>query len=163
MWALDAAPDSGPTGAARGHRLDLARECAQAFKKNRLKPWLSEQWCIGEITGDFLWHMEDVLNQLAQPYDPRRPLVYFDEGPCFLIAEVGAILPLSRGKAKRYHYEYQKKGSCCVFLAFEPQTGFRHVEVRERRTARDYAEFMQTLSTKLYPQVTQIRRPGPEV
>jgi hypothetical protein len=157
MWPPDAAPDSRPTGPAGGHRFDLARERAEALKKNRLKPWLTEQWCIGQTTGDFLWHMEDVLNQLAQPYDPKRPLVDFDERPCFLIAEVGAILPLSPGKAKRYHYEYQKNGSCYVLLAFEPQTGFRHVEVRARRTAADYAEYMQTLSTKLYPQVTQIR------
>jgi hypothetical protein len=101
--------------------------------------------------------MEDVLNQLALPYDPLRPLIYFDERPCFLIGEVGAILPLSPGKAKRYHYEYAKKGSCCVFLAFEPHTGFRYVEVRDRRTAMDYAEFMKTLSTQHYPQAAQIR------
>jgi hypothetical protein len=101
--------------------------------------------------------MEDVLNQLAQPYDPTRPLIYFDERPCFLIEEVGAILPLSPGKAKRYHYEYQKNGSCCVFLAFEPHTGFRYVEVRERRTAAEYAEFMKNLVCRHYPQAAQIR------
>jgi len=100
--------------------------------------------------------MEDVLNQWALPYDPMRPLIYFDERPCFLIEEVGAILPLSPGKAKRYHYEYKKQGSCCVFLAFEPHTGFRYVEVRERRTAVDYAAFMQALRTRHYPQVSQI-------
>jgi hypothetical protein len=101
--------------------------------------------------------MEDVLGQLALPYDPVRPLIYFDERPCFLREEAGAILPLSPGKAKRYHYEYKKQGSCCVFLAFEPHTGFRYVEVRERRTAMDYAEFMKTLSRKHYPQVRKIR------
>ena len=75
-------------------------------------------------------------------------LLCFDERPCFLIDDVGGILPMSPGKAKRYHYEYQKNGSCCVFLAFEPHTGFRYVEVRERRTASDYAQFMQTLLTQ---------------
>jgi hypothetical protein len=98
-----------------------------------------------------------VLNQLALPYDPVRPLIYFDERPCFLIEELGAILPLSPGKAKRYPYEYKKNGSCCVFLAFEPHTGFRYVEVRERRTAVDYAEFMKALSARLYPQAGKIR------
>ena len=70
---------------------------------------------------------------------------------------MGGILPLSPGKAKRYHYEYQKNGSCCVFLAFEPHTGFRYVEVRERRTAQDYAQFMQTLLACHYPQAESIR------
>jgi hypothetical protein len=64
---------------------------------------------------------------------------------------------MSPGKAKRYHYEYQKKGSCCVFLAFEPHTGFRYVEVRERRTASDYAQFMQTLASDYYPEAKSIR------
>src|SRR5262249_57029858 len=56
--------------------------------------------------------------------------------PCFLIGEVGAILPMSPGKARRHHYEYEKHGSCCVLLAFEPHTGLRYVEVRQQRTAR---------------------------
>lgn len=101
--------------------------------------------------------MEDVLDQYAVPYDPLRPLICFDERPCFLLEDVGAILPMSPGKAKRYHYEYGKHGSCCVLLAFEPHTGFRYVEVRQRRTAVDYAEFMQNLLPKHYRQVEHIR------
>ena len=101
--------------------------------------------------------MEDVLHQYQLPYNPDYPLICFDERPCFLIGDVGAILPMSPGKAKRYHYEYEKNGSCCVLLAFEPHTGFRYVEVRTRRTAVDYAEFMQNLLTKHYPQVKAIR------
>ena len=101
--------------------------------------------------------MEDVLHQLELPYDPLRPLIYYDERPCFLIAQAGAVLPLSPDKVKRYHYEYEKHGSGCVLLAFEPHTGFRYVEVRERRTAVDYAEFMRTLLARHYPQVELVR------
>ena len=101
--------------------------------------------------------MEDVLYQYALPYDPRRPLICFDERPCFLIGDVGSILPMSPGKAKRYHYEYEKNGSCCVLLAFEPHTGRRYVEVRARRTAVDYAEFMHNLLAKHDRQVECIR------
>ena len=101
--------------------------------------------------------MEDGLQQYQLPYDVRAPLLCFDERPCFLIEDVGGILPLSPGKTKRYHYEYQKNGSCCVFLAFEPHTGFRYVEVRERRTAQDYAAFMQTLLGRHYPKARVVR------
>src|SRR5262249_25107062 len=52
---------------------------------------------------------------------------------------------------KRYHYEYHKNGSGCVFLAFEPHTGVRYVEVRDRRTAVAYAAFMHTLLARHYP------------
>jgi hypothetical protein len=101
--------------------------------------------------------MEDVLYQDALPADPRRPLICFDERPCFLIGDVGAILPMSPGKAKRYHYDYEKNGSCCVFLAVEPHTGFRYVEVRAKRTAADYAAFMQQLLHQHYAHVERIR------
>lgn len=101
--------------------------------------------------------MEDVLYQYALPDDPQYPLVCFDERPCFLIGDVGAILPMSPGKAKRYHYEYEKHGSCCIFLAFEPHTGRRYVEVRARRTAVDYAQFMQNLLAKHYVHAERIR------
>ena len=101
--------------------------------------------------------MEDVLPQYQLPYNARHPLICFDERPCFLIEERGAILPMSPGKVKRYHYEYKKNGACCVLLAFEPHTGVRYVEVRERRTAVDYADFMQTLLARHYPEAESIR------
>jgi hypothetical protein len=101
--------------------------------------------------------MEDVRHQYPLPYEVRHPLLCFDERPCFLIDEVGGILPMSPGKAKRSHSEYQKHGSCGGFRAFEPHTGFRYVEVRERRTASDDAEFMQTLLTRHYPEAQAIR------
>jgi DDE superfamily endonuclease len=62
--------------------------------------------------------------QYQLPSDVRHPLICFDERPCFLIDDVGGILPMSPGKANRDHYEYQKNGSCCVFLAFEPTRAF---------------------------------------
>jgi len=44
-----------------------------------------------------------------------------------------------------------------VLLAFEPHTGLRYVEVRQQRTAVDYAQFMQNLIEKHYPAVEHIR------
>jgi DDE superfamily endonuclease len=102
--------------------------------------------------------MEDVLYQDAWPYDPRHPLICFDERPGFLIGEVGAIWPMSPGKAKRYHDEYEKHGACWVFLALEPHPGFRSVEVRARRTAVDSAAFMQQLLQKHYAHGEYLRR-----
>lgn len=101
--------------------------------------------------------MENVLYQYALPDDPLRPLICFDERPCFLIGDVGAILPMSPGKVKRYHDEYEKHGSCWVSLAFEPHTGFRYVEVRARRIAVDNAQFMQPLIEKHYSHMAYIR------
>jgi hypothetical protein len=77
------------------------------------------------MTGSYLGHMEDVLSQYAFPYDPLRPLICVDARPCFLMGEVGAILPMSPGKARRPHEAYETPGACGVLLAFEPHTGLR--------------------------------------
>lgn len=36
---------------------------------------------MGQVTADFVWRMEDILDLYAEPYDPRRPVVCFDERP----------------------------------------------------------------------------------
>ncbi len=101
--------------------------------------------------------MEDVLHQYEMPYDPLYPLICFDERPCFLIGDTDGIIPMSPGKAKRYHYEYEKNGSCVLLTAFDPHRGFRYTEVRDRRTAADYAQFMQNLINLHYPRAHRIR------
>jgi hypothetical protein len=40
------------------------------------------------MTTDFVWHMEDVLDLYEQPYDPKHPVICFDERPCQLIGDV---------------------------------------------------------------------------
>lgn len=101
--------------------------------------------------------MEDVLEQYARPYDPLHPLICYDERPCQLLGDVLVPLPMKAGQPVRYDYEYERNGTCCVLLAFEPHTGFRYVQVRARRTAVDYAQFMQDLVRLHYPLVDRIR------
>jgi len=100
--------------------------------------------------------MEDVLDLYAEAYDPRRPLVCFDELPLQLLAEVTQSLVAEPGKPKRQDYEYERKGHCSLFIAFEPLTGQRQVTVRERRTNADFAQQMQHLVAS-YPAAEVIR------
>lgn len=51
----------------------------------------------------------------------------------------------------------RRTAPCCVFLAFEPHTGLRYVEVRDRRTASDSAVFMHTLLPRHYSHVESLR------
>ncbi len=90
--------------------------------------------------------MEDILDLYERPYDPKRPLICFDERPCQLIGDVLVPLPMKPGKPKREGYQYKRNGVCTVFIAFEPLTGWRFVQVRKRRTKKDYAEFMQAIA-----------------
>ena len=58
----------------------LSPETGYAAKKTTLKPWLKKQWCGGELA---VAAMEDVLDLYAEPYDPQRPVVCFDELSCW--------------------------------------------------------------------------------
>jgi len=99
--------------------------------------------------------MEGVLALYARPYNPKRPLVCFDERPCFLIGDTVLPLPLSSGKPKREDYHYTKHGSCALLMAFEPLTGRRWAKVYARRTAKEYTTFMQHLEQQ-FPEAEQL-------
>jgi len=100
--------------------------------------------------------MEDILNLYQLPYDPQRPLVCFDERPCQLIDDVLAPLPMKAGKSKREDYHYKRNGVCTVFIAFEPLAGRRFIQVRQRRTKKDYAQFMRELIESHWPSAEKI-------
>jgi len=101
--------------------------------------------------------MEDVLDLYAEPYDPKRPVIGVDERPFQKLGEVREPLPLEPGKPKRVDSEYEREGSCCLFLAVEPKRGWRHLAVRERRTAKDFAEWMKELVDRHFPEAEKIR------
>lgn len=100
--------------------------------------------------------MEHVLDTYEQPYDPQHPVICFDERPCQLLDDVLMPTSLKPGKPVRQDYEYSRQGTCVLLMAFEPHTGKRIAEVRERRTKQDYAQFMERLSRE-YPDAVSIR------
>jgi hypothetical protein len=100
--------------------------------------------------------MEDVLDIYGQPYDPKHPVLCFDERPCQLIGDAIVPIPIKPGSPKKEHYEYVRNGTCCIFMAFEPHKGKRFVRVKERRTMVDYADFMKMLANQ-YPEAEAIR------
>jgi len=99
--------------------------------------------------------MEEVLQLYALAYDAKRPLVCFDERPCFLIGDLVVPLPMQSGKPKREDYHYSKHGSCALLMAFEPHTGRRWAKVYARRTAQEYTDFMRQLD-KQFPEADAI-------
>ena len=45
-------------------------QCGERSKKNELKPWQKQMWCIPQANAEYVACMEDVLDQYEQPYDP---------------------------------------------------------------------------------------------
>ena len=101
--------------------------------------------------------MEDVLEVYAEPYDPRRPKVNFDETNQPLIKETRLPLPAQPGQPQRFDYEYERNGTRNLLLFVEPQAGRRHVHVTEQRTRLDFAYEMQWLVDEGYPEADVIR------
>lgn len=100
--------------------------------------------------------MEGILHLYGLPYDEAHPVVCFGERPCVLHGEVVEPLEMRPGKPPRQDYEYERRGTCSLLVAFEPLTGFRLVEVSKARTAEDYTRFMQRVAVH-YGAATRIR------
>ena len=109
------------------------------------------------MNGEFVAAMEDVLDLYAEPCDPQRPVVCFDETSTQLLADVREPLPAQPGRPRRQDYEYRRGGTRNLFLFCEPLAGWRHVAITQRRTMQDFAHQMQWLVDVAYPHATVIR------
>ncbi|MBV9174478.1 MAG: IS630 family transposase [Chloroflexi bacterium] len=118
----------------------------QTLKKNELKPWLKQQYCLPEApSGEFVYHMEDVLDVYMRAYDPRRPQVCLDETSIQLLREKRTPVPTAPGRPARFDYEYERNGVCALFMLNEPIRGWREVVVGDQRTAVDFAHVIKHL------------------
>ena len=101
--------------------------------------------------------MEDLLDLYAEPWDPTRPVVCFDETSKQLVAETRVPLPLQPGRPERFDTEYARNGTANLFLFVQPRGGWRHVAVTDRRTKPDFAEQMRALVDRHFPDAAVIR------
>jgi len=97
--------------------------------------------------------MEHILELYHKPYNPKHPLVCFDEKSIQLLAHITNPLVLKPGQAVRQDYEYKRNGTRNLFLFVEPKAGSRQVLVTHRRTKRDFACAMRYLVDVMYPDV----------
>ena len=97
-------------------------------------------WCIPEITEEFIARMEHLCNLYAQPYNPKEPVICFDEKSKQLIADTRNPIPAQAGRPAKSDYEYQRNGTRNIFLAIEPLGGWREATATKRRTKKDFAK-----------------------
>jgi transposase len=122
-----------------------------------LKPWQKKMWCIPKVDGEFVARMEDVLALYAEPADPKRPVVCFDETPRQLIGEARVPTRAEPGKRARYDYEYVRNGTANVFMFVDVNRPWRHAKVTDQRTALDFADCMKDLVDTHFPEARRIR------
>ncbi|MEO0338383.1 MAG: IS630 family transposase [Bacteroidota bacterium] len=102
------------------------------------------------LTAGFIARMEIILRLYLLPYNPLKPIVCYDERPCFLIGDTVAGLEMKPGQVAKENYAYTKHGSCCVLAMIEPLTGKRYAHIRRKRRKKEFALYMQKLAA-LYP------------
>jgi hypothetical protein len=95
--------------------------------------------------------MEDVLAVYERPHNENKPVVCMDEKPYQLLADVREPLPMECGAARREDSEYQRNGTCSIFIFTEPLSGWRYAEASARRTKKDWAHYIQWLRNEQYP------------
>jgi hypothetical protein len=110
------------------------------------------------MSAEYVYRMEEVLDQYAQPDDdPARPLVCLDENPVTLRAALQEPLSAAPGRPARHDYAYERRGTANLFVLVAPQRGWRHVAATDHRASVDYAEQLRYLAEEAFPDATCIR------
>lgn len=78
-----------------------------------------------------------------------------DESPKQLIKETRQPVKSSPGRLAKFDYEYERCGVCNIFLASEPLAGKRLVKITERKTKKDWADFIEDIANT-YPNAKRI-------
>ena len=92
--------------------------------------------------------MEMVLDIYKKSYDAEFPVVNMDESPKQLIKETKQRIPVGRGRLAKYDYEYERCGVCNIFMASEALAGRRMVKITDRKTKKDWAEFIEDIENQ---------------
>lgn len=99
-----------------------------------------QYWVIPPTAnGEFVAHMEQVLDTYEKPYDAARPVLGMDEQPVQLIKETRQPIAATTKHARRVDYEYERAGTASIFMFTEPLQGWREATARESRTKLDWA------------------------
>jgi DDE superfamily endonuclease len=115
-------------------------------------------WCIPpDANAEFVWRMEAVLSVYKLPYDPDYPQVCMDESSKQLVAEVRSPIGVGPGRVRREDNEYERKGTCNLFMFFEPLRGWRHVWVTQQRRKVEWAWCIKALLEEYYPTAKKVR------
>ena len=103
----------------------------------------------------FLFRMERILSVYAREYNPRNPVICYDERPCFLIGELIKGIEMKADQVKREHYAYEKLGSCSLLETIEPLTGKRIADVFDQRRKVEFATHFQKVAAE-FPEAEKI-------
>ena len=107
-------------------------------------------WCIAALNTQYRQRMYHLLKLYAQPLRRDEPVVCIDEKSLQLLADSRKPIPMKPGSAAKQDYEYERRGTCNLFVAVQPQAGHRTVVVTDKRTKADFVAFVRHLLATKY-------------
>ena len=115
-------------------------------------------WCVGKITVVYRDRMYDLLGLYAEEYDPKKPVICTDEKSKQLLENKKDPILMRSGRNERYDYEYKRNGTRNIFVAVEPQGGWRKASVTKHRKKPDFARCIRDLlKERRYRNAVKIR------
>ena len=112
---MDNAIISGAFSKGWCHRSNFRRDNTSNSKKNEIKLWLKEQWCIPKVNLEYVFRIEDILDLYNEPYDPKKPTLCLDECPYQLVEKVRLPLPPEPHQPEGYDCEYKRNSIVNLF------------------------------------------------
>jgi len=112
-------------------------------------------WCVAEINTEYVERMDDVLEVLERPVDPREPVVALDERPVVLHADARPSIPMMPGRTKRRDYEYVRCGTANVFCIVELKAGRHYSHATKNRKGPAFAQALRLIANA-YPKANTI-------
>ena len=99
-------------------------------------------WCVGELDGEYIARMEDVLALYEKPLSEEEPVVCIDEKPVVLHADLRPPRPMYPGRTLRRDSEYERRGTANAFCGVEPKAGRHYPRVTPDRSSPEFADYL---------------------
>lgn len=112
-------------------------------------------WCVAKVDAEYIERMEDVLEVLERPHDPREPVVAIDERPVVLHDDARPGTAMKPGRLRRRDCEYVRGGTANVFCIVEPKKGRHFSHATANRKAPQFAHAMRRIA-RAYPRAATI-------
>ena len=114
-------------------------------------------WCIEKINEEYRRRMYTILKLYFEDYDPKYPIVCFDEKHKPLISDTVNRIPMKPGSPEKYDYQYKRNGTANIFVAVDFNGGKRDITVTDRRTKKDFALYIKHLVNNVFSDAKKLR------
>jgi len=114
-------------------------------------------WCIAEIDEEYKERMHNILDLYEEDYDPKKPVICFDEKPNQLLEDKRKAIPMKKGSPEKYDHEYKKNGKTNIFVAVDFKGGKRDIMVTDQRTKKDFALYIKHILNNTFSDAEKLR------